>query len=221
MGKYKFRHGSIQVRVLALTLLFTLGVSVVIAVSNMRQLAAEWERTTLLNAEYALQTAATAIRRDIEEVDDLAGWCAYNANMRTYLLTDIDSNSQALSMYPTVAAKFNSLRTVQYVQRFMLINAAGRQMAFGTAVTNTIAMTPEVLAHIHGYEEDYSGWDCIIRDPMALSSADSQADAGRYQPRSACLCFCLPFPDHGSTERFFHDRWQQPVVADGRAVLQH
>ena len=170
MGKYKFRHGSIQVRVLALTLLFTLGVSVVIAVSNMRQLAAEWERTTLLNAEYALQTAATAIRRDIEEVDDLAGWCAYNANMRTYLLTDIDSNSQALSMYPTVAAKFNSLRTVQYVQRFMLINAAGRQMAFGTAVTNTIAMTPEVLAHIPGYEEDYSGWDCIIRAPMALSS---------------------------------------------------
>ena len=55
MGKYKLRHGSIQVRVLALTLLFTLGVSLVIAIGNMRQMAAEWERTTLLNAEYALQ----------------------------------------------------------------------------------------------------------------------------------------------------------------------
>lgn len=53
MGKYKLRHGSIQVRVLALTLLFTLGVSLVIAIGNMRQMAAEWERTTLLNAEYA------------------------------------------------------------------------------------------------------------------------------------------------------------------------
>ena len=170
MGKYKFRHGSIQVRVLALTLLFTLGVSIVIAISNMRQLAAEWERTTLLNAEYALQTAATAIRRDIEEVDDLAGWCAYNPSMRTYLLTDIGSNNQALSMYPTVSAKYNSLRTIQYVQRFMLINAAGRQMVFGTAVTNTIAVTPEVLARIPGYNDVYSGWSCIIRDPMALSS---------------------------------------------------
>ena len=170
MGKYKLRHGSIQVRVLALTLLFTLGVSLVIAIGNMRQMAAEWERTTLLNAEYALQTAATAIHRDIEEVDDLASWCAYNPSMRTYLLTDASSNNQALSMYPTISAKYSTLRTVQYVQRFVLINAKGRQMVFGTAVTNTVAMTPEVLARIPGYDEEYSGWSCIMRDPMALPS---------------------------------------------------
>ena len=170
MGKYKLRHGSIQVRVLALTLLFTLGVSLVIAIGNMRQMAAEWERTTLLNAEYALQTAATAIHRDIEEVDDLASWCAYNPSMRTYLLADASSNNQALSMYPTISAKYSTLRTMQYVQRFMLINAKGRQMVFGTAVTNTVAMTPEVLARIPGYDEEYSGWSCIMRDPMALPS---------------------------------------------------
>ena len=170
MGKYKLRHGSIQVRVLALTLLFTLGVSLVIAIGNMRQMAAEWERTTLLNAKYALQTAATAIHRDIEEVDDLASWCAYNPSMRTYLLTDVSSNNQALSMYPTISAKYSTLRTMQYVQRFMLINAKGRQMVFGTAVTNTVAMTPEVLARIPGYDEEYSGWSCIMRDPMALPS---------------------------------------------------
>ena len=170
MGKYKLRHGSIQVRVLALTLLFTLGVSLVIAIGNMRQMAAEWERTTLLNAEYALQTAAAAIHRDIEEVDDLASWCAYNPSMRTYLLTDVSSNNQALSMYPTISAKYSTLRTMQYVQRFVLINAKGRQMVFGTAVTNTVAMTPKVLARIPGYDEEYSGWSCIMRDPMALPS---------------------------------------------------
>lgn len=170
MGKYKLRHGSIQVRVLALSLLFTLAVSVVIAIGNMRQMATEWERTTLLNAEYALQTAATAIRRDIEEVDDLASWCAYNPSMRTYLLTDLSNNNQALSMYPTVSAKYNSLRTMQYVQRFVLVNATGRQMLFGTAATNTVAITNEVLARVPGYEEEYSGWSCIMRDPMALTS---------------------------------------------------
>ena len=170
MGKYKLRHGSILVRVLALTLLFTLGVSLVIAIGNMRQMAAEWERTTLLNAEYALQTAAAAIHRDIEEVDDLASWCAYNPSMRTYLLTDVSSNNQALSMYPTISAKYSTLRTMQYVQRFVLINAKGRQMVFGTAVTNTVAMTPKVLARIPGYDEEYSGWSCIMRDPMALTS---------------------------------------------------
>lgn len=52
MGKFNLHRGSLQLRVLTLTLLFTLGVSIVITVSNMHQLNAEWERTTLLNAEY-------------------------------------------------------------------------------------------------------------------------------------------------------------------------
>lgn len=71
MGKLNLHRGSLQLRVLTLTLLFTLGVSIVITVSNMHQLNAEWERTTLQNAEYALQTAAAAISRDLDEVDDL------------------------------------------------------------------------------------------------------------------------------------------------------
>ena len=170
MGKYKFRRGSVQLRVLALTLLFTLGVSLVIAVNNMHQLTAELERTALLNAEYALQTAATAIQRDVEEVDDMASWCAYNAPMRTYLLTDITGNNQALSMYPTISAKYNSMRTLPYIQRFLLINATGRQMMFGTAASNAVALTPEVLDRIPSYNETVSGWDCIVRDPLALTS---------------------------------------------------
>ena len=65
MDKLKFRRSGIQARVLALTMFFTLGASLVIAASNMHQMTAEWERTTILNAEYALQTAASAIRRDV------------------------------------------------------------------------------------------------------------------------------------------------------------
>ena len=170
MGKLKFRRGSIQVRVLALTLLFTLGVSIVIALNNVRQLTAEWERTTLLNAEYALQTAANAIGRDIDEVDDMASWCAYTPSMRAYLLTDSASRNQALSMYPTISAKYNSMRTLTYIQRFLLINATGRQMMFGTASTNVVALTPEVLQRIPNYEETFAGWDCIVRDPLSLAS---------------------------------------------------
>ncbi len=115
MDKLKFRRSGIQARVLALTMFFTLGASLVIAASNMHQMTAEWERTTILNAEYALQTAASAIRRDVDEIDDLAGWCAYNPGMRTYLLTGDTASNQALSMYPTVSAKFNSMRTMAYI----------------------------------------------------------------------------------------------------------
>lgn len=170
MGKLHLRKTDLQVRVLALTLLFTLGVSLVITVSNLRRMTAESERTTLLNAEYALQTAANAIARDVEEVDNMAGWCAYNAEMRTYLLTDSAGNNQALSMYPTISAKYNSMRTLPYIQRFLLVNAVGRQMMFGTAATNVVALTPEVLERIPGYQAVDSGWDCIVRDPLSLTS---------------------------------------------------
>lgn len=170
MDKLKFRRSGIQARVLALTMFFTLGASLVIAASNMHQMTAEWERTTILNAEYALQTAASAIRRDVDEIDDLAGWCAYNPGMRTYLLTGDTASNQALSMYPTVSAKFNSMRTLAYIQRFLLINASGRQMMFGTAATSAVTLTPDILQRIPGYDSPNTGWDCILRDPLALNS---------------------------------------------------
>lgn len=174
MGKFNLHRGSLQLRVLTLTLLFTLGVSIVITVSNIHQLNAEWERTTLLNAEYALQTATAAIYRDLDEVDDLASWCAYNPSMRTYLLTDSAGNNQALSMYPMISAKYNSMRSLPYIQRFMLINAAGRPMMFGTAATNVVALTPELLQTIPGYNEASYGWAYITRDPLALTTQAAQ-----------------------------------------------
>ena len=177
MAKFTLRRGSLQVRLLVLTMLFTFCVSAVIAVSNLLQLNAEWERTTLLNAEYALQTAADAIARDIDEIDDLAGWCTYNPSMRTYLLTDVAGNNQALSMYPSISAKYNSLRTLPYVQRFMLINAAGRPMMFGTSVANVLSLTPELLQTIPGYCESSYGWQSITRDPLALSTQAAETIA--------------------------------------------
>ena len=47
MDKLKFRRSGIQARVLALTMFFTLGASLVIAASNMHQMTAEWERTSM------------------------------------------------------------------------------------------------------------------------------------------------------------------------------
>ena len=46
MDKLKFRRSGIRARVLALTMFFTLGASLVIAASNMHQMTTEWERTT-------------------------------------------------------------------------------------------------------------------------------------------------------------------------------
>ena len=75
MGKFNLHRGSLQLRVLTLTLLFTLGVSIVITVSNMHQLNAEWERTTLLNAEYALQTRWTIWQAGAPTIRQCAPTC--------------------------------------------------------------------------------------------------------------------------------------------------
>ena len=122
--------------------------------------------------------------------------------MRTYLLTGDTASNQALSMYPTVSAKFNSMRTMAYIQRFLLINASGRQMMFGTAATNAVTLTPDILQRIPGYNSPNTGWDCILRDPLALNSPGCQhdprhlhPDPARHRPHSPCLYLCLPFPD--------------------------
>ena len=38
------------------------------------------------------------------------------------------------------------MRTMAYIQRFLLINASGRQMMFGTAATNAVTLTPDIPA---------------------------------------------------------------------------
>ena len=76
----------------------------------------------------------------------------------TYLLTGDTASNQALSMYPTLTAKINSMRTMAYIQRFLLINASGRQMMFGTAATNAVTLTPDILQRIPGYDSPNTGW---------------------------------------------------------------
>ena len=225
MDKLKFRRSGIQARVLALTMFFTLGASLVIAASNMHQMTAEWERTTILNAEYALQTAASAIRRDVDEIDDLAGWCAYNPGMRTYLLTGDTASNQALSMYPTLTAKFNSMRTMAYIQRFLLINASGRQMMFGTAATNAVTLTPDILQHsrlrfaqyrmgLHSPRPAGPELPGCQHDPR-----HPHPDPARHRPHSPCLYLCLPFPDPFPAAQLHPGRRRTAVLGNGRKPL--
>ena len=192
----------------------------------MHQMTAEWERTTILNAEYALQTAASAIRRDVDEIDDLAGWCAYNPGMRTYLLTGDTTSNQALSMYPTLTAKFNSMRTMAYIQRFLLINASGRQMMFGTAATNAVTLTPDILQRIPGYDSPNTGWDCILRDPLALNSQAANTIPVTHTltlpgtDRTAHVCIlCLSFPDPFPAAQLHPGRRRTAVLGNGRKPL--
>lgn len=170
MDKLKFRRSGIQARVLALTMFFTLGASLVIAASNMHQMTAEWERTTILNAEYALQTAASAIRRDVDEIDDLAGWCAYNPGMRTYLLTGDTARQPGAVDVPDID------RQVQLDAHDGLHPALSAHQRLGAADDvrhgghQCRDLTPDILQRIPGYDSPNTGWDCILRDPLALNS---------------------------------------------------
>ncbi len=119
------------------------------------------ERTTLLNAEYALQTAAAAIYRDLDEVDDLASWCAYNPSMRTYLLTDSAGNNQALSMYPTLTSQVQLDAHAGLHPALSAHQRPGRQMMFGTAATNAVTLTPDTTADDSRLQLAQYGWDCI------------------------------------------------------------
>ena len=169
------RRGSIQVRIILLAMLFTLLAALVILITSMNAVANRLERTTLQSVEYALETASATIRSNIEEVDSLAGWCIANASIRTWLLSADPPQTLTQNIYTQVSGKFNSMRTVTYLQRFMPINAGGGYMSFGTNSTQSVALqttlTAETIDRLPGLGAGQSGaaWQSIVKDPLMLS----------------------------------------------------
>lgn len=171
LNKFQFRRGSIQLRIIGLALAFTLSIALTVILSSVHSLEERLERNTLQAAEYALQTAATAIGRDVEAVDSLADWCATDATVRTYMLSDVSSKVLLQSVYPTVSNKYNSLRSLPYVQRFLLTNDKGRYMMFGTIISQSVVINDENLWLLPGLgDEDGLAWQNIVRDPLMLQT---------------------------------------------------
>ncbi len=171
------RRSGIQLRIISLTLLFTLGAALIIVINSVNTLHDRLERNTLQSAEYALQTAATAIARDIEEVDALADWCTSNATLRTYMLSNVTVANLAQTVYSSVSGKYNSMRSLAYLQRFLLVNDMGRLLMFGSNTSQTYVNDIESILQLPGLgegEEDI-GWQSIEIDPLMLPS---QASSG-------------------------------------------
>lgn len=166
------RRGSIRARVIGLALAFTLIASVIITVNTLLTLIENLERSTLQSAEYALQTAAASIKQDVDEIDGLADWCVYNSTVRTYILTDVTSQTLIQTVYPTVSGKYNALRTQAYIQRFLIVNDRGRMMMFGSNLGQSYAIEPESVRLLPGLgsgEEDIA-WLGLYKDPLMLST---------------------------------------------------
>lgn len=170
-GRPPYR-ASIQRSIIAVTLLFTLGACVIIAINSVESLARKLERGTLQAAEYALQTAATTICRDIEEVDALADWCTANATVRTYMLSDVSARSLTQAVYPAVSNKYSALRALPYIQRFLLANDKGRYIMMGTNSSQSLKIDGSNLWQFPGLGKGETdlGWECIARDPLMLQT---------------------------------------------------
>lgn len=168
------RRGSIQFRIVFLALLFTLLAAGVIVITGMRTVAARLERTTLQSAEYALETASTTIRSNIAEVDSLADWCTANPSIRTWLLSANSQQMLTQNVYTTLSGRFNSLRTINYLQRFLPIGAGGGYMSFGTNSSQSVGLGAvlgaETIAMLPGLGEGQTGaaWQSLARDPLML-----------------------------------------------------
>lgn len=168
------RRGSIQIRIILLAMLFTLLAALVILIAGMNAVASRLERTALQSAEYALETVGSTIRGNIEEVDSLADWCIANASIRTWLLSTNSPRTLTQNIHTQISGKFNSMRTVTYLQRFMSINAGGEYMNFGTNSSQSAALRTTLSADtIHmlpGFREDQNdtAWQSIVSDPLML-----------------------------------------------------
>lgn len=171
---------SIRLQIVALSLLFTLITVLIITVGSIVFLSRELERSTLQGAEYALQIAASAVHKNVDEVDSLVDWCAVNATLRTYFLSDMAAANLVSTIYPVVSGKYNSMRTLPYIQRFLLINDQNQRLMFGTNTSMSMDTTVAGLRTLPGLgegEEDIT-WSGLYADPLMLPT---QATVGILQ----------------------------------------
>lgn len=168
------RRGSIQGRIILLSMLFSLLTALVILAASMNAVTNRLERTTLQSAEYALETVSATVRSNIEEVDSLADWCIANASIRTWLLSTNSPQVLTPNIYTQISGKFNSMRTMPYLQRLLSINAGGGYMSFGTNSNQSIALqttlSADIISKLSGFGDGQNdtAWQAIVKDPLML-----------------------------------------------------
>ena len=178
MGKaHRPRRFGIQARVLGLALAFTLLAAAIVTVSSVQNVSAELRRATLQSAEYAVQTAADAIRQDIREVDDLAGWCVTNASVRAAMLTGVPAGTLTRTVYPVISNKYSSMRTAPYIQRLLIITGSGRTIMLGTAAPQSRPINGDNAALFPGLGDGDAPaqWDRIIADPLMQAGSKMES----------------------------------------------
>lgn len=173
MKKFRPRFG-IQARVLILAVGFTLLSALIILADSARSVSERLRRSTLQTAEYAVQTAADAVGKNIQEADSFALWCAVDGNVRVALLTDLPSATLTHAVYPILSNRYNSLRIAPYIQRLVLAGSNGRTVVLGTASNNSRHVHSGNVGLFPGL--DGSGelpqWDRLFRDPLMQPGID-------------------------------------------------
>lgn len=166
-GGRHFRMG-IQARILALSVLFTLLTAGIIVLTSTLSLSTQMRRSVLQSAEYALQTSSSAIRQDIQEVDDLARWCRVDTTVRTAMLSNVSPGILTNTLYPIISNKYNSMHTAPYIQRFLMHGSNTRTVMLGTAASQTVYLDHNNIRRFSGLEEGAPAtqWEKIIPDPM-------------------------------------------------------
>lgn len=169
-GKRRF-HMSIQTRILALAVLFTLLTAGTIVFTSTLSLSAQMRRSVLQSAEYALQISSASIRQDIQEVDDLARWCRVDSTVRTAMLSNISPGILTNTLYPVISNKYSSMHTAPYIQRFLMHGSNARTIMLGTAASQSAYLDHDNIRSFPGLEEGAppTQWEKIIPDPMMQS----------------------------------------------------
>jgi len=163
----------LQARVLALCVLFTLLTAGSIVTVSVLSLTDQMRRAVIQGAEYALRTSSSAIRQDIQEVDDLSRWCRTDSSVRTAMLTNVSTGTLTNTLYPIISNRYNSMHTAPYIQRFLIGSSNKRIIMFGTAVTQSAFLDHDSIGLFPGLGADGTGtqWEQIVPEPLMQPGA--------------------------------------------------
>lgn len=177
---------SIRLRITALTVLFTLVLSIAFGSASFYLFRSYARSSVLRAAEFNLQLVAHLVEQDLIELNSIARQQALDWALAEYLDADAPTRRQALDVFDDMSTLTSHSRSYTYLQRFLATDGNDRiiHVFSGTSATPLTAYNLHLLPGLDSPAE--SIWQQAFHDPLLSGSAPDSLLAVQpvYRPRT-------------------------------------
>ena len=166
----KRKLGSIKGRIVALSVCFSLIITVLLVFTGLSQYRATARENLIQSTEFNLNLVAGIVDQNLDSLDRLRSSCGANPNISSYLVSARNDPSGAVFAFNSLADQVSRTASYQYLQRFIVTDAAThtRLLQTGSGTTAGIPLSASTITRLTDLTRDArpDTWYGFAQDPL-------------------------------------------------------